>query len=42
VASKGNTLLLVPNVNDDPLQCVLKDEIGSSIVWEGHLMRKRA
>jgi hypothetical protein len=39
VASKGNTSLLVPNENDDPPQCVLKDVIGSSIVWEGRLMQ---
>jgi hypothetical protein len=42
VTDKGNTLLLVPNENDDPPQCVLKDVIGSSTVWEGHLMRKHA
>ncbi len=42
VASKGNTSLLVPNENDDPPQCVLKDVIGSSTVWEGRLMRKHA
>ncbi len=42
VAGKGNTPLLVPNENDDPPQCVLRDVIGSSIIWEGHLMRKRA
>jgi len=42
VAGKGNTPLLVPNENDDPPQCVLKDVIGSSIVWEGRLMRKHA
>ncbi len=42
VASKGNTPLLVPNENDDPPQCVLRDVIGSNIVWEGHLMRKHA
>ncbi len=38
VAGKGNTSLLVPNENDDPSQCVLKDVIGSSTVWEGRLM----
>jgi hypothetical protein len=38
VAGKGNTPLLVPNENDDPPQCVLKDVIGSNIVWEGRLM----
>jgi len=38
VAGKGNTPLLVPNDNDDPPQCVLKDVIGSSTVWEGRLM----
>ncbi len=42
VIGKGNTLLLVPNENDDPPQCVLKDVIGSSTVWEGRLMRKHA
>jgi hypothetical protein len=42
VASKGNTSLLVPNENDDPPQCVLKDVIGSSTIWEGHLMQKHA
>jgi len=42
VASKGNTSLLVPNENDDPSQCVLRDVIGSSTVWEGRLMRKHA
>ncbi len=42
VASKGNTPLLVPNENDDPPQCVLKDVIGLSTVWEGRLMRKHA
>jgi hypothetical protein len=42
VVSKGNTLLLVPNENDAPPQCVLKDVIGSSTVWEGRLMRKHA
>jgi len=40
VASKGNTPLLVPNENDDRPQCVLKDVISSSSVWEGCLMRK--
>ncbi|CAN5967210.1 unnamed protein product [Sphagnum jensenii] len=40
VAGKGNTPLLVPNENDDPPQCVLKDVIDSSTVWEGCLMRK--
>ncbi len=38
VTGKGNTLLLVPNENDDPPQCVLKDVIGSSTIWEGRLM----
>jgi hypothetical protein len=38
VASKSNTLLLVPNENHDPPQCVLKDVIGLSIVREGSLM----
>ncbi len=42
VAGKGNTSLLVPNENDDPPQCLLKDVIGSSIVWEGRLMGKHA
>ncbi len=42
VAGKVNTPLLVPNENDDPPQCLLKDVIGSSIVWEGHLMQKHA
>jgi hypothetical protein len=42
VTGKGNTLLLVPNENDDPPQCVLKDVIDSNTVWEGHLMRKHA
>ncbi|CAK9253750.1 unnamed protein product [Sphagnum jensenii] len=42
VAGKGNTPLLVPNENDDPPQCVLKDVIDSSIAWEGRLMRKHA
>ncbi len=28
------------NENDDPPQCVLKDVIGSSTVWEGRLMQK--
>ncbi len=42
VAGKGNTPLLVPNENDDPPQCVLKDVIGSSTIWEGHLMQKHA
>ncbi len=42
VAGKGNTPLLVPNENDDPQQCVLKDVIGSSTIWEGCLMRKQA
>jgi hypothetical protein len=40
VASKGNTPLLVPNENDDPPQCVLKDVIGLSIIWKGCLMPK--
>ncbi len=40
VAGKSNTPLLVPNENDDPPQRVLKDVIGSSIVWEGRLMQK--
>jgi hypothetical protein len=40
VAGKGNTPLLVPNETDDPPQRVLKDVIGSSIVWEGRLMRR--
>ncbi len=39
---KGNTRLLVPNENDDSPQCVLKNVIGSNIVWEGRLMRKHA
>ncbi len=38
VVGKGNTLLLVPNENDDPLQCVLRDVISSSTIWEGRLM----
>ncbi len=42
VACKGNTPLLVPNENDDPPQCVLKDVISSSTIWEGCLMRKHA
>jgi hypothetical protein len=42
VAGKGNTSLLVPNENDDRSQCVLRDVIGSSTVWEGRLMRKHA
>ncbi len=42
MAGKSNTPLLVPNENDDPPQCVLKDVIGSSIVWEGCLMQKHA
>jgi len=42
VAGKSNTPLLVPNENHDPPQCVLKDVIGLSIVWEGFLMRKHA
>jgi hypothetical protein len=40
VAGKGNTPLLVPNENDDLPQCVLRDVIGSSTIWEGCLMRK--
>ncbi len=42
VAGKGNTSLLVPNENDDRSQCVLRDVIGSSTVWEGRLMRNHA
>ncbi len=42
VVGKGNTPLLVPNENGDPPQCVLKDVIDSSTVWEGCLMRKHA
>ncbi len=38
VAGKGNTPLLVPNENDDPSQRVLRNVIGSSIIWEGRLM----
>ncbi len=40
VASKGNTQLVVPNENDDPPRRVLKNVIGSSVVWEGRLMQK--
>ncbi len=42
MVGKGNTPLLVPNENDDPPQCLLKDVIGSNIVWEGCLMQKHA
>jgi hypothetical protein len=42
VVGKGNTPLLVPNENDDPPQCVLKDVIGSSTVWEVCLMQNHA
>jgi len=42
VAGKSNTRLLVPNENHDPPQCVLKDVICLSIVWEGSLMQKHA
>jgi hypothetical protein len=42
VDGEGNTPLLVPNENDDPQQCLLKDAIGSSTVWEGCLMQKHA
>jgi hypothetical protein len=42
VAGKSNTPLLVPNENDDPPQCVLKDVIGSNTVCEGFLMQNHA
>jgi hypothetical protein len=42
VIGKGNTPFLVPNENNDPPQCVLRDVIGSSTIWEGRLMQKRA
>jgi hypothetical protein len=32
--------LLVPNKNDDPWQWLLKDVLGSNLVWEGQFIRK--
>jgi len=37
---KGFTLLLITNENDDPPQLMLKDVVGTNLVWKGQFLQK--
>ncbi len=40
MAGKGFTPLLITNENDDPPQLMLKDVMGTNLVWKGQFLQK--
>jgi hypothetical protein len=40
MVGKGFTPLLITNENDDPPQLMLKDVMGTNLVWKGQFLQK--
>ncbi len=41
MAGKGFTPLLITNLEDDPPQLMLKDVMGTNLVWKGQFLQKK-
>jgi hypothetical protein len=41
MAGKAFTPLLITNLDDDPPQLMLKDVMGTNLVWKGQFLQKK-